>query len=730
MKSDVRMKLSWIIVVAGFAVFATPPWAMAQDNFREFERRMVVTPAELFEALATLQPSSEQAKQLKAEQQKKLEEAGREFLSKLTPEEKEKALEFTEKFLRKNGADATSSQKLLEQFGLPIELQKEISEQFRKYGNDNTGSDPSSRHNDAREDEIGQLLRKAREKFNSDSSKRTPDGKSPGSKNPGTPQQPNAGGDQNGNAGAGADSSPKPKLPTQGDRSRQEDSTDPDRANPKLKPATANNQSAQNGNKNGADQNGNAGGTPKPSVPRATDRSANQNRNRQFPRLNRNRGKPTGESDVTSNEELERLLGLGGPAKNVQRKRPKRRTNANAGDGSVPSTTDDLDWTKVIKDLAEKGRTDAGSAAPLASGSKGASTSGKVLDAAELQRVKELLQEMSSSNSINPDTLKRAQDLISRSMEGQKQARSNARRKLASQASKSDEKVGTRFDRLLVKAAQRTLSSDDDGESGVSKDVSSMFGDLIERVQKQAAKKKEERAESAKRNSRDRGQRGNRNGSSANKSQNTSQVSNSSNSGNSSSGSNSNSGSQPNDPFQQSNPSSSDTSVDPGKILESLPDFSGINPTHVFTFFAIVGLVFFVGYLLAQSVVGSEAMISQRKVIRQIRETKLKSPKDLIETVDMFVLSKFGIKSSWWNAGVVHNVLASSSPELKSQVDELIQDYIRARYMRANIQISSADQQRYRKTLEELSLVDIKPARKLELVSTSLALGSATSAEG
>ena len=140
--------------------------------------------------------------------------------------------------------------------------------------------------------------------------------------------------------------------------------------------------------------------------------------------------------------------------------------------------------------------------------------------------------------------------------------------------------------------------------------------------------------------------------------------------------------------------------------------------------------MFFVGYLLAQSVVGSEAMISQRKVIRQIRETKLKSPKDLIETVDMFVLSKFGIKSSWWNAGVVHNVLASSSPELKSQVDELIQDYIRARYMRANIQISSADQQRYRKTLEELSLVDIKPARKLELVSTSLALGSATSAEG
>lgn len=67
------MKLSWIIVVAGFAVFATPPWAMAQDNFREFERRMVVTPAELFEALATLQPSSEQAKQLKAEQQKKLD---------------------------------------------------------------------------------------------------------------------------------------------------------------------------------------------------------------------------------------------------------------------------------------------------------------------------------------------------------------------------------------------------------------------------------------------------------------------------------------------------------------------------------------------------------------------------------------------------------------------------------------------------------------------------------
>ena len=166
-----------------------------------------------------------------------------------------------------------------------------------------------------------------------------------------------------------------------------------------------------------------------------------------------------------------------------------------------------------------------------------------------------------------------------------------------------------------------------------------------------------------------------------------------------------------------------------GSMPDLIPDLSGINPKHVFIFFAVAGLVLFVGYLLTQSLVGNEVSSRKRQIIKQVRNTKIQSPKDLVESVDMFLLAKFGIKSSWWNARLAQRILHSGSAELQGQVDELFRDYVRARYMRNDIQIPATDQQRYRKTLEDLSMLDIKPDSKLDFGSVKPGMESSVSLE-
>ena len=177
-------------------------------------------------------------------------------------------------------------------------------------------------------------------------------------------------------------------------------------------------------------------------------------------------------------------------------------------------------------------------------------------------------------------------------------------------------------------------------------------------------------------------------------------------------------------------PNAPGSNSNPGNLADLIPDLSGIQPNQVFAFFAIVGLVLFVGYLLTQALTGNEVSSRRRAVIKQVRNTTIESPKDLVETVDMFLLAKFGIKSSWWNAKLAQHVLNSGSPDLQTRVDELFGDYVRARYMHSDVQIPDADQQRYKKTLEELSLIDIKPESSLGFVPAPIATETVASLEG
>ncbi len=659
MKNGVRKTLCLISFAASVFVFTSSPVADAQDSFREFDRKLVATPAELFEALSTFQPPK-QRKEIDSQRRKEIEAAGREFLSKLSPAQQEKAWEFAEKYLRKNGVDSSSSQKLMQDFGLPPEMQSELSKQFRKYSNRSSNSNdlPDSDSDDA----ISQILRKARDNFDRDSRKDGQGSKRADTQDLDRPKTDAADGDQGKGQTPPSTSRQNSKTKDAGDSKTKEGfSGKPDQPS---RDFDSNRDASKNPPNADAEGEGDRIASP-------FELPASRSTNPTEPGIESDKEKKGAGSDGDLDQLLKRLDGL---KKNID---ASGRDGVDA-DGQSPSSDDDLDWEKVIENLARKG-------------------------SAEEQ-----------SKRLDRRMLDRAKELISGSFDPEKNSGEGGLKRAAEKIAAAREKVGTRFDRLLVEAAQRTLNSDD--KDGVSKSAGSVLGSLIERIQNRASNKDGEGANGQKSAGSERG--GNRNDLASDEDSAGSQT-DSSNASDSNDRSDRDSDSAMENLFSPPTPNSAESNFDPRKMLDSINDLSAINPTHVFTLFAIIGVVLFVGYLLAKSFVGDEVKTSRRKVIQQIRGTKIKTPKDLVETVDMFLLGKFGIKSNWWNARLAQRVLNSGSPEFQVRVNDLIQGYVRARYMRDDIQIPPAEQQRYKKTLEELSALDIKPDSNLAIVPRS-----------
>jgi hypothetical protein len=758
LKNIVPIAISLSFVFAAFVADSK-----AQDAFREFDRKMVATPAELFEALSTFQPAGQRKNQIDEERLKEIGDAGRELLSKLSPDQQDKAWEFAEKYLRKNGVDSASSQKLMKDFGLPPEMQSELSKQFRKFGD--RFSDPSSQTQGEPGDRISDLLRRAKEQFKSGS------GKAPDSSN-GNPQSGEAGSDVSKFPGAdlGSDGERNNKTDAlsdglkngSGDRkTSNQNSSGQDLSSSQRKSREVSGDANRNGRKNEGEFGNRAGegsqagrknekanpnessesanpfdsSKPQPSStengPSESNRDSGSVLDRQKTDGNAadQAGNPTRNSDEDLQQLLKKFSDLRKNAKNE--KRGGERSGEGVGEGVA--LADDLDWETLIKKLAEDGagmRSD--SAKKQSADLSASSVSDSMRRALELAKSDggELAGDQNKgekTGALDEGLLKRAKELFSGSSDSETGSGSSSNGWNSSTPAEPEERLDSRFNRLVVKAAERTLRSADK-EEGVAQSVSSAFGSLIERIQEKATGEKSDR-EQGRADSR----------SAERKSRRTQNDG-----GTDSSGDNVQSGDQGAGwsqdqefesrsllPQESSMTSDSNGSgFDPKGMLDSIPDLSAINPTQVFTFFAIVGLVLFVGYFLLQSLVGNESSVIKRSVVKQIRQAKIESPKDLIETVDVFLLNKFGIKASWWNAKIAQTVLASGSPELRNQVDDLMKDYVRARYMREDVRTSNADQQRYKKTLEELSLLDFKPSKSLRVSEPSTVQGSPVPAEG
>ncbi|QEG24363.1 hypothetical protein [Mariniblastus fucicola] len=717
MKSGIWKKICLGVLLTALTVLATRP-AIAQDSFREFDRKLVATPAELYDALSWLHPQKQRAP-IDPQRLKDIEKAGRDFLSKLSPEQQDKAWEFAEKYLRKNGVDAASSQKLLQEFGLPPEMQNELTKQFRKFGNRRT--DPDATRAGDRDDEIGELLRKAREQFErqagggrqgesekSETGKVRPAaevdagtlGANPARRSPDSAELPQSDGEGDGDREGNEQGTRAAKEDARGDEGDRDGESAPSNASrkkaesqpPEVAPESPFGQPETAAGEEGPERQGlDPNGRPKSN--RSSKRNGEDESNRSG---QQNREKATSGDEAQLDQLLKQLDGLKKQKVNQGGPGSQRRAR-----GSSPDS--DLEWEKLIENLAENRTGNADSDQNGQPGNNGRNSD--------------------SDATPRKNMLGRAQELISNAFNGKKGSAEGDSSGKATNGTQSNERVGSRFDRLLVKAVDRTLAAQD--EDGVSEGVSGMLGSLIERFQNRESESEEQASDSQRRGSRDQASRNGQNA--GDDRQNDDSIANSivnqANRNSDSLGSNGSSS-------QSSNfkPPRFET----GDVGDLIPDLSGVDPTHVFTFFAIVGVVLFVVYLATQSFVGDGVNTKRktREVIRRVRNTTMRSPKDLVETVDMFLLAKFGIKSSWWNAKLARRILHSSSPELQGQVDDLFRDYVRARYMRRDIQIPDTDQQRYRETLEALSKLDIRPNVKLPIVPKPPAADPAVSLEG
>ncbi len=111
------------------------PLASAQQidrSFREFSRGQVPTPTELFRTLRVLKTDNESESNLQSALQssvmKQLAKSGRELLSNMTPEQKQTARAFAEKFLAENGLESDEGKALMNQLEIPPDVQSQLAD--------------------------------------------------------------------------------------------------------------------------------------------------------------------------------------------------------------------------------------------------------------------------------------------------------------------------------------------------------------------------------------------------------------------------------------------------------------------------------------------------------------------------------------------------------------------------------------------------------------------------
>ena len=138
-------------------------------------------------------------------------------------------------------------------------------------------------------------------------------------------------------------------------------------------------------------------------------------------------------------------------------------------------------------------------------------------------------------------------------------------------------------------------------------------------------------------------------------------------------------------------------------MLENIPELPVFDPQKILIFGAIAGVVLLLLYFLLRNFTVGQPDSAARKFGRSFKAAKIRSPKDLVEAVDYFIVQKFGNRAQWWNASHAQDMLCAGAPGYSAKISDLLKDYVRARYMRSDLTLSSEQQLGYKKTLQELA---------------------------
>ena len=180
-------------------------------------------------------------------------------------------------------------------------------------------------------------------------------------------------------------------------------------------------------------------------------------------------------------------------------------------------------------------------------------------------------------------------------------------------------------------------------------------------------------------------------------------------------------------PQNSSDSSSIDDLVGALPAVPEIPAIPEMDFTKIAIFIGLFLLSAAMLYFLLQNFMGEESTPSARKRFgKDFKSAKIRTPKDLVDAVDYFIVQKFGQGSRWWNAKHAQEVLCAGSPQYSAKISDLIRDYVRARYTRSDVTLVDAEQDRYKAVLQEL-VKEVNPGNKpaSQVVESSPATESA-----
>jgi len=690
-------------------------------NARQFDSKMIHSPTEMVRDLARLigKPEENPLDQLDPELLEKLSESGKDFFDKLDDEQKRKAREFAEKFLRGDQIDSPEGRALMDELGISPEMQSRLA---KEYG----GEEDASPWNRFRKqfDKNKQPPQKGSSNANSQNRSRPNQGAlpPPRSSDAKSPIPSERKGNQPGEARSGSKVGDKG---SQQSSSRVEDSASKRAAEERIR--KWNEERIRNSNSKNPGDLGNSKGDlskgrrPEGRVERERPGARNgvpgggteeekekrlkeilqkieeieqaMRENGEGPRLvgdavpeNRN----DGGKGRAGNRIAENGNGIGGPG-------DRKVGDGKVGDGKAGSVRDGEG--KAGNGIAGDGKAGQPGMAPdlfdidsdssMGSGNdrKGAGqkvvrgkSNGSSESAPKSGETDELFKSWLESDTFREirewNGSRGPSDFASQSKEKALRGFGKRVQREMNKRMGDDKNFGkSEFEKIVFKAAKK-VTEEDEGK-GLGDSFGGALDGVLDRVADSFKKKSEERR---KLDNQARQGTGGVAGHGV---------------GSSDAG------------FGGASGGSSGSTASPGASLldgiESLGDVPSFDFKKVLM---VLGLALFVGlliYLLFRGFAPDNVKSAERKFGRSFKKAKISSPKDLVEAVDYFIVSKFGNSSRWWNARHAQEILCAGAPGSIPKINGLFRDYVRARYTRADVELSSDLQQKYKSTLQELS---------------------------
>lgn len=137
-------------------------------------------------------------------------------------------------------------------------------------------------------------------------------------------------------------------------------------------------------------------------------------------------------------------------------------------------------------------------------------------------------------------------------------------------------------------------------------------------------------------------------------------------------------------------------------ITDSILD-TKFNWQALFFILGLVGLLLLTAFLLSRIFAAADPILKKQAELQRKLQQSSANPNDVVEAVDLFLLSRFGDTSSWWNAKHAADQISKAKPDWRDKVASLFQVYRWSRYQAAGKDSVSPEQNKLVvATLQEL----------------------------